>query len=380
MQDKLKELEKKHSVDWREYEMGELFEIQNTFSFNKDKLKVGNEYDYVTRTSQNQGVLQETGFVNRENLNPPGIWSLGLLQMDFFYRKKPWYAGQFVRKIIPKRDLSKNAVLYFTVLLNKQKKNLLSGLVRDVDKTFLTSVITLPTVKNEIAFTYIEEFIATLEAERLAKLEAYLVATGLKDIELTPEERSALDKLGRADSVSWKAFEVSELFEFKHYGTQVSIDKFDRNGIATVNYVMQNEKDNGIVDKVPVQEDPKFRMAKGNSLSAFTHLNKVYYQEQPFYSKQGSNVYTLRAEFLNKYTGLFFVACINSQIKVVDYGKNTASRMEKRPISVPVDINRKPDFVFMTNLIKAMQKVVIKNVITYLDKRIYTTSKIISEI
>ena len=44
----------------------------------------GNEYDYITRTSLNQGVLQTTGFVNDENINNAGTWSLGLLQMDFF--------------------------------------------------------------------------------------------------------------------------------------------------------------------------------------------------------------------------------------------------------------------------------------------------------
>ncbi|MFV7791578.1 restriction endonuclease subunit S, partial [Aliarcobacter lanthieri] len=85
-----------------------------------------------TRTSQNQGILQETGFVNQENINASDNWSLGLLQMDFFYREKPWYAGQFIRKIIPKFKLNKRSIIYFTTILNKQKKNLLSGLVRDV--------------------------------------------------------------------------------------------------------------------------------------------------------------------------------------------------------------------------------------------------------
>ena len=106
-------------VEWGEYVLGNLFDIENTNSFNADALVPGSEYDYVTRTSVNQGVLQETGFINLENINPAGTWSLGLLQMDFFYRRKPWYAGQFVRKIIPKIKLSENSVLFFTALLNK---------------------------------------------------------------------------------------------------------------------------------------------------------------------------------------------------------------------------------------------------------------------
>ena len=46
--------------------MGDLFDIENTLSFNTDKLVEGNEYDYVTRTSLNQGILKSTGFVNQE--------------------------------------------------------------------------------------------------------------------------------------------------------------------------------------------------------------------------------------------------------------------------------------------------------------------------
>ncbi|GAA7116513.1 type I restriction modification protein [Helicobacter pylori] len=133
---------------WQSFKLGDLFEIEKTLSFNKDALTQGQDYDYITRTSQNQGVLQTTGFVNAENLNPPFTWSLGLLQMDFFYRKKPWYAGQFMRKITPKTEIENKINLhiahYFTTLLNSLKRPLLSVLVRDIDKTFRDQKIQLP--------------------------------------------------------------------------------------------------------------------------------------------------------------------------------------------------------------------------------------------
>lgn len=135
-------------LTWQHFKLGDLFEIEKTLSFNKDALTQGEDYDYITRTSQNQGVLQTTGFVNAENLNPPFTWSLGLLQMDFFYRKKSWYAGQFMRKITPKAEI-KNKINsctahYFTTLLNALKRPLLSVLVRDIDKTFREQKIQLP--------------------------------------------------------------------------------------------------------------------------------------------------------------------------------------------------------------------------------------------
>ncbi|MGL2593933.1 restriction endonuclease subunit S [Helicobacter pylori] len=135
-------------LTWQHFKLGDLFEIEKTLSFNKDALTQGQDYDYITRTSQNQGVLQTTGFVNAENLNPPFTWSLGLLQMDFFYRKKSWYAGQFMRKITPKAEIknkiNSHTAHYFTTLLNALKRPLLSVLVRDIDKTFREQKIQLP--------------------------------------------------------------------------------------------------------------------------------------------------------------------------------------------------------------------------------------------
>lgn len=135
-------------LTWQHFKLGDLFEIEKILSFNKDALTQGEDYDYITRTSQNQGVLQTTGFVNAENLNPPFTWSLGLLQMDFFYRKKSWYAGQFMRKITPKAEIENKinscTAHYFTTLLNALKRPLLSVLVRDIDKTFREQKIQLP--------------------------------------------------------------------------------------------------------------------------------------------------------------------------------------------------------------------------------------------
>ena len=52
--------------------------------------------------------------------------------------------------------------------------------------------IHLPVKGGKIDFEFMESFIAELEAERIAELEAYLLATGLKDYNLTEEEARAL--------------------------------------------------------------------------------------------------------------------------------------------------------------------------------------------
>ncbi|MCQ2885391.1 restriction endonuclease subunit S [Helicobacter pylori] len=174
-------------LTWQHFKLGDLFEIEKTLSFNKDALTQGEDYDYITRTSQNQGVLQTTGFVNAENLNPPFTWSLGLLQMDFFYRKKSWYAGQFMRKITPKAEIknkiNSRTAHYFTTLLNALKRPLLSVLVRDIDKTFREQKIQLPlkpTAKTQtledIDFDFMHTLINALMKQTIQGVAQYCSA------------------------------------------------------------------------------------------------------------------------------------------------------------------------------------------------------------
>ncbi|WP_069633239.1 restriction endonuclease subunit S [Campylobacter pinnipediorum] len=152
------------SIKWCEFRLGDLFKIEKTKSFNSDSLVDGFEYDYVTRTSINQGILQTTGFINDNNINSEGTWSLGLLQMDFFYREKKWYAGQFVRKVIPKFELNEYTKLYFSSVLNSLKPYLLTLAVRFVDEEFRKIKVNLPVFKNNIPnYDFMQTFIRAIE-------------------------------------------------------------------------------------------------------------------------------------------------------------------------------------------------------------------------
>lgn len=367
MQSQLEQLEKDCGIEWQEFTIGELFEIQNTLSFNKDKLTLGEEYDYVTRTSQNQGILQKTGFVNQENINSAGVWSLGLLQMDFFYRLKPWYAGQFIRKIVPKIKLSKSAILYFTVFFNKQKKNLLSGLVRDVDRAFLSAKMNLPTKNSQIAFDFIEKFIATLNAERLATLNAYLITTNLKDYTLTTEEQAALDGL---DAVAWGEFNIKKLYGKSSRGRRLkSADRID----GKLPFVTAGEANTGISAWI------------GNDVQIFSKntvtidmFGSAKYRDYNYGADD--HVAVVHSEALPKFAVLYLTAAIHksSHAGQFDYSRNFyASDADELNVQLPINPDKTPNYDYMNVLISAMQKVVIKNVVDYLDLRMEKTAEIV---
>jgi hypothetical protein len=366
------------SVEWGRYKLGDLFDINNTLSFNKDQLVKGSEYDYVTRTSQNQGILQETGFVNKENINPAGTWSLGLLQMDFFYRRKPWYAGQFIRKIVPKIELTQSSILYFTVLLNKQKNKLLSGLVRDVDEAFLSSDVDLPIKNDKIDFEFMEGFIAELEAQRIAELEAqriaeleaYLLATGLKDYSLTIEEQKALADFEQGQ-IEFGEFTYNSIFNKIIQGRRL---KKEDQVEGNVPFVMAGTTNTGVVNYIsnPVASFPK------NSITIDIFGN-TFYRNYDFGAGDDTGVYWNDEKDYSKGTMLFLTTTMKKSISgKFDFGKKLRSSQSLNfKVKLPAT-NKQPNYAIMEIFISAIQKLVIKDVVFYADKKIAATKKVVN--
>ncbi len=364
------------SVKWGEFRVGDLFEIHKTNSFNKDSLVIGNEYDYITRTSENQGVLQTTGYVNGENINPAGIWSLGLLQMDFFYREKEWYAGQFVRKVSAKFGLTKYNTLFFTSILNTLKPYLLTLAVRFVDDAFRNYKIKLPITGNrKINFSFMEKFIAELEASHIAELEAshiaeleaYLSVTGLNDYHLTQDEKDVLRAFEQGE-IEWGEFKIAdEIFKVKNSGNILARDIKENSGATP--YLCASANNNAVSSYISYNEDD---LDEGNCIFIGGKTFVVTYQEQDFYSNDSHNLilYLLNNEFRTKLPQLYLTTCIYKSLShKYSWGDSISNKkIQKDKILLPLS-GDEPNYPIMEIFIKAVQKLIIKDVVLYSEQK-----------
>ncbi len=391
-----------NAIKWGEFRLGDLFEIEKTLSFNKDALTQGQDYDYITRTSQNQGVLQTTGFVNAENLNPPFTWSLGLLQMDFFYRKKSWYAGQFMRKITPKTEIenkiNSRIAHYFTTLLNALKRPLLSVLVRDIDKTFREQKIQLPlkptantqTLKD-IDFNFMEKFIAELEQCRLAELEAYLKATGLSNTTLSSDEENALNVFNNSIGgntpcgLTWQSFKLGDLFEIEK---TLSFNKDALTQGQDYDYITRTSQNQGVLQTTGFVNaenlNPPFTWSLGLLQMDF------FYRKKSWYAGQFMRKITPKTEIENKINSRiahYFTTLLNAlkrpllSVLVRDIDKT----FREQKIQLPLKPTAKTqtldgiDFNFMHTFINALMKQTIQGVVQYSNAKIQATKEVISQ-
>lgn len=360
--------------------MGELFDISNTSSFNADKLVDGDDYDYVTRTSNNQGVLRTTGFINKDNINEAGVWSLGLLRMDFFYRKKRWYAGQFVRKIVPKIELTPKVVPFFTAVLNRQKPILLSVLVRHIDDTFRNLNIKLPVRDGKIDFDFMESFIAELEAERVAELEAYLKISGLDNYELSQQEIKALEKL---KTISWNKYKIGKLFDkiktkkLPYKAKKLPTSPSGKNILPCLTSSFKNQ---GLNYYAPI--DGATILKDVITIPQNSDVYRAYYQSKDFTVLSDAYaidwIYDNRKLTRNQY--LFMVMCINKVTNLSIYSyKNKLGGwnvVKDKYILLP-KTNGKIDFEFMNDFISAIIKLAIQDVVIYTDEKVELTKQVI---
>ena len=291
--------------------------------------------------------------------------------MDFFFRNRQWYAGQFVRKIVPRENLvlTPRTTVYLSTVLNKQKKVLLSVLVRNVDETFNNLIVKLPTKNNEIDFDFMEDFVRELEEERVRELTAYLAASGLDDYELSEEEEKILESY-KCGSLSFDNYTYESIFNHIKQGRRL---KKEDQKPGSIPFVMSGTTNNGVVGFIsnPVASFPK------NSITLDIFGN-AFYREYEYGAGDDTGVYWNDEKSYSKETMLFLTASMEKSIRgKFDFGKKLRSSQSfKIKMKLPSK-NGQADLASMETLISAVQKLVIKDVVLYADNKINAATAVV---
>lgn len=273
------------------------------------------------------------------------------------------------------RKISQNQYLFMVLCINKvtdlpiySYKNKLGGwnVVRN-------KYIQLPQKNGTIDFEFMESFIAELEAQRIAELEAYLSVTGLKDYTLTADEQKALDNY---IALKFDDFNVIDIFEVNNTKNILSRDVVANSG--TTPYLCASAENNAV--STYISYDEQF-LEKGNCVFIGGKTFVVSYQENDFYSNDSHNLALyLKDEERSRLKQLYLATCIykslNAKYSWGDSISKTKIRTDK--VSLPSK-NQKPDYSTMEVLISAIQKLVIKDVVQYANRKIEATREVIAK-
>ena len=372
--------EKLKNVEWGEYRIEDILQWQSQKEIDPLKLEELKDetqeiYPFYGQATINNGIIsyhQLTHKVlNNENGKPTIL--IHSNNQNIVYLETPFYLkdGHGATSVLQSEKLNKINQMFIVASIDKVIKSKYSYNTKATKIELKKTVITLPTQNGEIDFEFMESFMAALETERIADLEAYLLATGLKDYTLTEEEEKVLEEFEK-EEVKLEEFEIQTLFEVapsKSYAMN-DADVLIENGKNPC--VSNQSQDNGYIgwsNLTPLNPSNVITLS-----DTWQSERTIFYQPTKFIGKshlQVMKAYDTRFQKLE----LFFV--ISSFRKAIlemnyDYGtKFNRGKINTTKIQLPT-INNKIDYALMETFMSAIQKLVIKEVVLYADRKIKT--------
>nr|WP_283776933.1 restriction endonuclease subunit S [Histophilus somni] len=373
--------EKLQNVQWGEYRIRDLFDSENgDFDIQKSHINDVGEY-VITAGLTNNGILGKTN-ISAKVING-GTITIDMFGNSFYrHFKYKMVTHARVFSLIPKFDMSKEQGLY---IVNSFKYLIFEfGYENMCSWAKIQNIkIQLPIKNGKIDFEFMESFISELEEERISELEeeriselsAYLTVSGLDNYELSSEEKEALENL---NTVQWEEKNVTDqngIFNVKNTKNILSTDITPNSG--TTPYLCASAENNSISTYIDYKEELK---DKGNCIFIGGKTFVVSYQKVDFFSNDSHNLalYLKNENKADKTNQLFMATCVKKGLShKYSWGNSISNKkIQKDKIMLPTK-NNEIDFSYMELLISAVQKLVIKDVVLWKDKKIEATKQVV---
>lgn len=392
------------------FALGDVFEIYSPKKrFNANAVQFGGKYPYVARGSSNNGIR---GWITEDEqyLSPAKSLSFGQDTATVFYQPDAYFTGDKIKvMVLRNRELNDELAQYFITVITKAFSTFAWGQSSFNEKILKTTEIVLPVIESpdpnyeytvvNIDWQYMQERIAELEQERIAELEAYLLASGLDDYELTAEDKEVLslsensvsDKAGASEAdfgngkVRFKKFKIGDVFN----KVEAKCKKADFNKRLDTSTAPNEEYciplinakvgDNGIMFYGRKSDWNTQEMCIDVIQNGAIATGTVYAQPQPVGVLWDAYLIKPVAEIRCTEVLLYMAKRIEKITKEqFSYDKKaTWNRVKLCEITLPVTSSGEPDFDYMKRYIRAIQKLVIADVVKYKDRLIATTRQLV---
>ena len=363
-------LDKKlENIKWGEYKIEDVLQWRSQKEIDPlklDELKDDTEkkYPFYGQSTTNNGIINYHQLVNKvlNNIDGRPTILIHSNNQSIAYLETPFYLkdGHGATSVLQCEKLNRMNQMFIVGSIDRVIKSKYSYNQKATKIELKNTVISLPTRNGDIDLEFMESFIGELEADRMVRLNQYLVSTGLNDYELTESEKQALVDLEKG-KVNWSEFNLETLFGKATRGRRLKSE--DRIS-GTLPFVTAGESDEGISAFI------------GNEVIVFpkntTTIDMFGSAKYRNYSYGGDDhIAVVHTEDLAQFTSIFVTTAIhktayNGQF---NYGRNFyAKDADDLNIQLPLS-GSQPDYDLMETLISAVQKMAIKGVVEYVQAK-----------
>jgi hypothetical protein len=307
--------------------------------------------------------------------------TISLADRGVFYattQKENFHIGTRVKALTFKDgEKSEHIRLFFVTAINKLQKQFEEYLTNATDKLPDLSIMLPVNANNEIDYDFIENLISKLEEERISEFSAYLSISGLENYNLTPSEEDAI-KLFKQSKIRFKTFKLGEgddrLFDITSPKKRFNANTVSFDGKYP--YVVRSSVNNGI--RGYITEDTRY-LNEANTISFGQDTATIFYQEKAYFTGDKIKIMTYRDCALYPELACYLLTVMRKAFKNFTWGQSSFNEniLKNMEVSLPIKSDDKIDYDFINIFIKAQEKLSIKNVVEWRDKKISITKECI---
>lgn len=356
------------AVKWGEYKITSIFDVRNTHSIlSCDVIPDSGNVPYLCASSENNAVSSYISYDDKL-IDEGNCIFIGGKTFVVSYQEKDFYSNDSHNLALYLKDSdkrTKSVQVFMTSCISSSLCNKYSWGNSISHKKIEDDVVQLPqTADGKIDFDFMESFIRELEEERIRELSAYLTVSGLSDTKLSDSEEAVLLHF---KGFQWKEFKVEALFGKSTRGKRLkSADRIE----GDLPFVTAGEADEGI--SAFISNNVEVFSKNTTTIDMF---GSAKYRNYDYGADD--HVAVVHTENLAKYAAIFITTSCHKSAHngQFNYGHNFyAKDADSLNIMLPVKSDS-PDYDTMETFISAVQKLVIKDVVQYANKKIEATKK-----
>ena len=381
----------------RMFPVTDFFEIKKGKRLTKANMVPG-DIPFVGSSATNNGITAYIG--NHTHLHEPGTITVSYNGSvgEVFLQDERFWASDDVNVWYPKQKMTIEVKLYFMAAIKKLSAKYSYTNKWTIDK-MRSELVELPVDSDgKPNFNCMQERIVELEQERIAELEqeriaerdAYLVASGLDDYELTVEDKqilslspeSASDEADASEAdfgngqVRFKKFKIIDVFDVRN--TKCVARNQISPGSGVVPYLTAGNTDNAVGAYILCRKE---WLDDGNCVFIGGKTMVVTYQEHDFVSNDSHNLalYLKDKSHRTSRVQQYLVTIVKKALSHKYYWGDSISKnkIQNDVFYLPVTSNGHIDFDYMERYIRAIEKLTIADVVKYKDGLIDATKKVV---
>lgn len=371
-------------VNYREFKIGELFDIHPTKSYgltNSKLFKNKGSTPVVVNSSLNNGI---GGYVDLPATEKGNMitYSDTTTSEGIFYQPNDFIGYSHVQGLYAREKYkwTEKSLLYFLAVFKKQAKGRFDYATKFNRKIASEMIIKLPVdEKEEIDFKYMENYISELEEERVSELEeervselcTYLKISGLEDYRLTKQD---IYLLKESQLKSTRSYRIGDIFEIRS-----SKKKFNANTVKFDGkhpYVARSSANNGI--RGFINQEEKY-LNEANTISFGQDTATMFYQDKPYFTGDKIKIMKLKNKDLNDKIACYLITVMKKSFQNFAWGQTSFNENVLKNVKIELPIqNDEIDYEYIEKYMKVIQKIAIKDVIILKDSIINSTKMCIS--